>query len=185
MSAKLIPDNMHGEVLERAGRGESGDQIAAWLTERLGRPVHKQRVNELLGRIRKERAPIAQAVVAAKVGETVGRDLDAVDELMVRARAAEDRARRLEAVAMAEPLLAELAQLDDGVVRQMVDKDGVAVTVDPDVAIKALEQQRKERAEQARLAELRLKLSGAGEGGNGDARPKGRVIILPPEVPGT
>lgn len=180
---KLIPDNMQAEVLERAGRGETGEQIAAWLTEALGREVSKQRVNELLARIRKERAPIAQAVVAAKVAETAGRDLDAVEQLVQRARAAEDRARRLEAVAMAEPLTGEeLGKLDDGVERQLPpDRNGQPVTVDPELAIKALDQQRKERAEQARLAELRLKLTGAGDG-EGDTL-QGTVVILPPEVP--
>jgi hypothetical protein len=185
---KLIPDNLQAEVLQRAGRGETGEQIAAWLSEELtrqrGQPVTvvKQRVNELLARIRKERAPIAQAVVAAAVAQHVGADLNAVDELVQRARAAEDRARRLEAVAMGEPLPDELSKLDDGVERQIVNDKGQIVSVDPDVAIKAMEQQRKERAEQARLAELRLKLSGAGEGGNG-AQPVTGVIILPPEDP--
>jgi len=84
---KVIPPEREPAILERVGRGESADSVAVWLSGELGRKVNGRRVREFLERSRKERAPIAAAVIADKIGKTVGSDLDALQEMIAEAAA--------------------------------------------------------------------------------------------------
>lgn len=80
--AKVIPPDREESILARAGKGESADKIAVWLSKELGRKVDGRRVREFLEKVRKDRAPIAEAVIADKVGKTVGSDLDALQDML-------------------------------------------------------------------------------------------------------
>lgn len=91
---KLIPSDREPEILARVGSGESTESIAEWLSGVLGRRVDGRRVRDLLERIRKERAPIAKAVVAAKLGKTLTTDLDSLSDALARA-VEDERAARL------------------------------------------------------------------------------------------
>jgi|GEM_PF-4330235 len=86
MSLKVIPPDREADILARAGAGEGTESIAAWLSGELGRKINGRRVREFLERCRAERAPIARAVIAEKLGRTLTADLDAVDGILERAR---------------------------------------------------------------------------------------------------
>lgn len=86
MSAKKIPPDIEPELLARAGRGESGDQLAAWLSETHGIEMSGRRVRAFLENIRRERSPIARAATVAAVSKTVGTDLAELEILAGEAR---------------------------------------------------------------------------------------------------
>jgi hypothetical protein len=87
VSAKKIPPDIEPELLGRAGRGESGDELAAWLDQAHGIKVSGRRVRAFLEEKRREREPIARAAIVKVVSETVAADLQALDELATEARA--------------------------------------------------------------------------------------------------
>ena len=89
---KIAPALTEG-ILEQAGRGLSGAEIAAWLEAEHGIKVTGRAVLGLLARTRAEREPITRAVLAEKLGKSVGTDLAALDGVLGRAEEIEREAR--------------------------------------------------------------------------------------------
>jgi hypothetical protein len=90
---KLIPEDCIEEVLKRIGSGESSDDIAKSLSERLGRKVDGRRVRALHHRIRQERGPIAKQIAEQVVAEKTTADLEGVQEQITAANGDERAAR--------------------------------------------------------------------------------------------
>jgi hypothetical protein len=88
-----IPPNLTEDILERAGTGRSGAEIAAWLGQVHGIKVSGRAVLGLLRKIRDERQPIAKAVLTEQLGKTLTSDLRALDGILDRAAAIEREAR--------------------------------------------------------------------------------------------
>lgn len=86
MAAAKIPPDLEGEILARYGRGEGGETIAAWLLSAHGIQVSDRSVRNFLEKKRKEREPIARAVIVEAVTRTVTNDLEALEELAAKAR---------------------------------------------------------------------------------------------------
>lgn len=84
-------------MLGLVGEGKSAKEIAAWLKSDRGVEMTVRGVRLALAKeAKKDRAltgPIAQAVAQEKTLKTVGANVDAVNELITRAVADEDRAR--------------------------------------------------------------------------------------------
>jgi hypothetical protein len=86
MAASKIPPALEGEILARYGAGEGGESIAAWLLSAHGIQVSDRAVRNFLEKKRKEREPIARAVIVEAVTKTVTRDLDALESMILRAQ---------------------------------------------------------------------------------------------------
>jgi hypothetical protein len=75
-----IPEIHHEAILTKAAEGLSTREIAAWLST-IGVKTSHVTVGKLLDRVRAEREPVKQAVIAEKTAKSVGRDLDILQEL--------------------------------------------------------------------------------------------------------
>lgn len=95
---RVIPPDREPEILARAGKGETAEQIAAWLSlpEVLNRPVDGRRVREFLEANRKSRAGITAAIIEKRVSESVVSDLDAVAALLNGERTLQEKIGRLD-----------------------------------------------------------------------------------------
>lgn len=85
MAAKAIPPILIGPMLEQAALGTSGRDLAKWLLAEHGIKCSHKSVLKTLARATAERKPIADAVIAEKLGKTVGKDLDVLDGALQRA----------------------------------------------------------------------------------------------------
>lgn len=92
---RLIPEDLYPEILERSAKRQSTDSIAEWVSGKIGKSVNGRTVRLMLSQIRKERAPIAQAVVTERLSKTLNADLDAVDKLLAGAQKYEQDAGKL------------------------------------------------------------------------------------------
>lgn len=169
MSAKSkIPPDLEGELLTRAGRGASGDELAVWLLAEHRVEVSGRRVRAFLEKNRREREPIARAVVVEQVSKTVTADLAALEELAREAASIRAKA---------------LAGVPSKTIKVPGEPDQKVPGVAPDlnVAIRAINSERAVR-------ETRLRLGGGDPGAGGGAHPGGPAvptafILLPPERP--
>lgn len=89
---KKIPPDLEPDLLARAGRGETGDELAAWLKAEHGIEMSGRRVRAFLEAGRREREPIARAATVAAVTKTIGTDLAEMEVLALNARAIHDQA---------------------------------------------------------------------------------------------
>jgi len=86
MAASKIPPELEGEILARYGKGDGGEAIAAWLLSAHGIQVSDRAVRNFLEKKRKEREPIARAVIVEAVTKTVTSDLEALEVLISESR---------------------------------------------------------------------------------------------------
>ncbi len=148
-----IPPRLHAEVLARAGEGLNCADIASWLGREHNVKTHESSVKRLLRKVAAERAPIAKAVVTEQLSKTLTVDLSSMNALLKRSVSNEARCTQLIKAAGDEPVL----------------------------QLRAMEQMRRERAEQRSLLELRFRLSGA-DSNDDDVMPRG-LVVLPAETP--
>lgn len=86
MSAPKIPTALEGDILTRAGQGASAADLAAWLGADHGIEVSDRSVRTFLEKRRREREPIARAVIVENVTKSITTDLDALEYLAGKAR---------------------------------------------------------------------------------------------------
>src|SRR6266403_812734 len=91
---KSIPPELHALVLQLAGEGKSSEEIAAELWRSHKVEVERSNVRRLLRRYREERADVAKGVIRDELRKRLVADLDALQDLHERARAAEKRGLR-------------------------------------------------------------------------------------------
>lgn len=112
-ATRVIPQEKETEVLERVGKGETTDAIAAWLStpEQLNRRVTGRRVRDFIERTRKDRGEITGALIAKEVAKKATADLTAIQDLLDGERAVlarigkiDDLLALLEAVVQFDPL---------------------------------------------------------------------------------
>lgn len=82
--ASRIPSDLTEFILAKAGAGLSTREISKALLDEKGLKVSHAAVGRRLREIRDERKPIAQAVIAEKLGKTVTTDLDELDAVRSR-----------------------------------------------------------------------------------------------------
>ena len=95
---RITPDMLPG-MLKLAGEGKSAGEIAAWILTEHKVKVSDRAIRQHMEKVRAERRPIAQAVVQEKLSKTLTTDLDAVDDLLRRARKLEDLAKKTDDIA--------------------------------------------------------------------------------------
>lgn len=107
---KVIPPELEAAILTKSGEGMSAYQISAWLLSEHRIKASRPAVQRLLARVAKERKPIAQAFVRAKLAETLTADLDAVDGIL--ARALRDEVTAVKKLEDVEAEVARIAKVD-------------------------------------------------------------------------
>jgi hypothetical protein len=133
-----IPVDRYPEILKRAGAGESSDAIAEWLGT-VGVTVSGRAVRGLLERTRTERGDAAKVAARQVLAPVITSDLAALDDIIRRARAIEERASEDEATKRpADPRIALKAlALQAKVLDRKLHYSGAGET-DGDTAAKSL-----------------------------------------------
>lgn len=185
MAAKAIPPKLEPEILAKAGEGLTTQKISDWLLKTHKVTASRMAVQRLLERIRKERAPIAQAIVQSELASTITADLAGIDDLIKSKTKLLKRAGDLSAqLKLLEKIQkADLTRLFDPVTHMPVVLDKLpkslkvaihSITLEADGGVKyRLHDKLRATAEHVgiqtgtieelrRLLETRLKLAGAG-----------------------
>lgn len=152
---RIIPNDpvLHSEIMVKVTEGLSREEIADWLTEKLGRAVGLLQVREAIAKVREMRAEIVKTALTDQAGKTAVADLSHIGRLLSDAREI------------------QCAAMPDLVGNSKRRKKGNPLT-----ALRAIETQKK-------LIELRFAVLGIGnlgKRGQGEV-PLGAVIILPAE----
>lgn len=141
--ASAIPDNLVPELLAQAGEGKSASEIAQYFLVTHNIACSDAAVRKRLRRIREERAPITQAVLADKLGRTVAIDLERLEGAICRALEDEIDSREL---------------ADEEVDGKRLHQGG------SDSWARIMHVVSKSRGDLTHLIALRLKLAGADDG---------------------
>lgn len=104
---RRIPPERIPEILTRSAKGETGDQIAAWLAT-VGVKVSGRSIRKRLEATRTERADAAKVAVRSQLVPLVTSDLDELDQARKRAQAIEDATKDPELKLKALKIQAEI-----------------------------------------------------------------------------